>query len=635
MTEIFFDRSIEAYGETVANNAFGKATSITGWVILVLLACLFTPMVHAEAPRLLFSDLVSGPDSGLGDGLGQGVIVTLWGQNIGSERLDSSRVIVKDSSGVEREAAHVYYWKRADGQLPSGPADLFSSHKIQEVAFSIPESSTGPAEIVLEVEGVQSNPLPFTIRSGAIFHVMNRGSDSNGIGSFSDPWLTMDKADGEAPAGSTIYIHDVDTGKPGDARAIYWNNGDAASALDAQFATIAYPGQRPKVVAQRAVENFNTSGWVVSKLDVYASNYLSVDSNDQPTEYVGYGATYGIQTTKNGRVVGNRIGDIIGGCASGYQAAITGNARADEDRVSNVKIYGNEIYEYGCKGSSKLHHTTYLSVRSDSNLTVDPWEWGFNHLWGNKAKFGIHQYDQHTDCGDLSGPISIHDNVIRDQAGAGISIGSNCSWTMDAFIFNNILIRPGLAAAWDGLDVDTSDGPENGGIAIRDSKESGLTGTMFIYNNLIYKPTSDGQSIGVGGRGCLNLNGDGDSVKIQWDNNICVTTPEVPFVGTGFQAGNKLDNISGIANVWYAEEVSNSVQIPSWSANSIFENPGLAISDSFVRLKAESPAINSGVDKSINFDIYGRIRDSIVDIGPVEFSSLVSSPNPPASITIE
>jgi hypothetical protein len=68
----------------------------------------------AYAPRLNFSDLISGPSTGLGDGLGSGVIVTVWGQHLGSSQ-GSSEVVFTDSAGNELAAAHVYYWTNADG----------------------------------------------------------------------------------------------------------------------------------------------------------------------------------------------------------------------------------------------------------------------------------------------------------------------------------------------------------------------------------------------------------------------------------------------------------------------------------------------------------------------------------------
>lgn len=337
-------------------------TSFRAILYLLFRAAMFSSMVSihfawGSVPFLAFSDLASGPDHGLGNGSGDGVIVTVWGQNLGSTQA-TSRLLFIDGEG-ERHEPHIYYWKDADGNLPSGPANLFESHRMQEIAFSVPVSSSGAAEIRVEKGTHASNGLEYTVREGEIYHVKSTGSDS-GTGSWSDPWATVGYADSQAPSGSTIYIHDVNTGHSNAARAIYWHNSAASSSLKRQFGLLAYPGFRPTVSAQRAIENYKTEAMVVSKLDVYASNYKGVDVNDQPVGggVTEFGETYGIQSSKNGR-------------------------------VSNFKAYGNEIHHYGCHGSGKLHHTTYMAIRSapyDLQVARSPHQ----HSWcASVYRFGV------------------------------------------------------------------------------------------------------------------------------------------------------------------------------------------------------------------------------------------------------
>lgn len=601
-----------------------------------LLLLLFSSSLLASGPRLLFSDLVSGPDDGLGDGKGSGVVVTVWGQHLGSVKGDG-RVIFKDSSGKEHEP-HIYYWKNADGRLPSGPADLFSSHKAQEIAFSIPSAVNGPGEILVEKGGMRSQTLPFSVREGDIFHVKSSGSDS-GDGSWSNPWKTVGKADAEAGTGSTIYIHDVDTGDMNNpqARGIYWNNPRASSSAAAHFGILAYPGYQPKVIAQKAVENYRVEGMVVAKLDVYASNYLSVDDKGQlvgePIERYP-GDTYGIQTTKFGRVIANRLGDIEGGCASKWNGAINGSY----GRVESVKLYGNEIYDYGCNGSSKLHHTTYLSLRGRDQPIVDPWEWAYNYLHGNKAKFGIHNYDQGAGCGDLSDTLVIRDNVIINQSGAAISVGSTCGWSMDGAIYNNLLVNVGLAADWDGVDPHTSQGQENGAIALRDQGDAvnggGLLGTYRIFNNTIYRWTEDEQK--QGGRGCLSFHGLGDNVSVNFSNNICSTEIDRPFIGATTASATKLDNVEGSNNLFYysgSTEPVNAI-VPSWDASALTSDPKLKFADSRVEIPTESPVSQNEYDSDLSYDLYGNKRSQTrPTIGAVE--DVGSPPSMPSSVTVQ
>lgn len=128
--------------------------------LVILLSSFICQMAHGT-PRLAFSDLTNGPVQGLGDGLGQGAIVTVWGYQLGDT---PGKVIFEDSTGMERQAAYVYYWKKADGKLPGGPANLHKSHQLYEVAFSMPTTPLGAGKIILQhSDGTNSNSLPFKI----------------------------------------------------------------------------------------------------------------------------------------------------------------------------------------------------------------------------------------------------------------------------------------------------------------------------------------------------------------------------------------------------------------------------------------------------------------------------------------
>lgn len=570
--------------------------------------------------RLAFSDLISGPDTGLGDGLGSGVIVTVWGYGLKSAQ-GTSQIHFCDSENNCR-VPYVYYWKNADGQLPSGPANLYASHGMQEIAFSIPDSA-GLGKIRINVDGINSE-LPFTVRAGSIYHMKSTGSDlQSAPGTWNAAWRTLTRAIGEsgygAPAGSTVYLHDVALGSSTTVRAGFGRYTPAASGKENQFAVVAYPNQRPTLSGQIGLEPYRVSGMVASKLDVYASNYTSVDANDQhtgsPISSVPR-STFAIETSKDGRVIANRITDLPGGCASGMNGAIVGG----RENASNVKIYGNEIHDYGCAGSSKLHHTTYMSVRSDGDdLQVEPWEFGYNYLHDNPAKFGIHQFDQDYGtatglCGDLTGPLRIHNNVIVNQGGGGISIGSQCNWTMDAYIENNIIINAGLPAAWDGININTSDGAENGAISIRDSGSpptGGLTGTMYVRNNLIYKTNHNL----IANQSCFGFQGSSDNVRVEFDANICHFEVNAPYIGIGYLSDSKADNITGSRNVFFSLNGTNVP--PAWDTQKITSNPMLTRVGSKFLVNEGSPVIGRA-PIYLSFDIYGKEKSGTSNIGPVQ-----------------
>ena len=603
--------------------------------LTALLLSIFTAQAHSLEPVLNFSDLISGPDTGLRDGQGSGVIVTIWGQHLGSNQATSTLTFT-DVTNKEFSSPKIYYWKDANGQLPGGPANLYESHSMQEIAFSIPDVASGAGTIHVTVNGQDSNKLPFTVRSGNIYHVKSSGSDSSGDGSFGKPWRTAQNAlDNIDDAGATLYVHDsVVDGSDTTDRAIYWNNASAAGTIDNQFAVVAYPGSQPAAKGYSGFLNYNTSAQVVSKYTIFASE-CDEGKNGQPTNCAtgsSLNKTYGIQASAYGRGVGNRITDRVGGCADGTQAAISGNALNGNDRVSGYQILGNEVHDYGCAGSNKLHHTTYLSIRSaDLNLKVPPWRFGWNYLHDNHTKNGIHQYDENqagTLCGSPNNTVIINDNVIVNQSGAGINIGANCPWTNDFEVYNNVLINVGLAVDWDGIDPSTANGPNTSGISVQDG---GLSGTVRIFNNTIHTWNDD--DIFSDTQACLGLQGTGENVSVIWSNNICITDKDKPFVAPGCCGAEvQLDHVTGVNNAWYYNGTGASRAIvPDWDVSAIIVDP--LITKTMVKLSVGPGSQLIGASTSAtSHDLYGVARLPDGEIGAVEY---LLAPGNPSSVTIE
>lgn len=581
-----------------------------------------TPLVGggpASSVELAFSDLISGPDVGLGDGLGSGVIVTVWGYGLGSSQ-GASLIEFCDSASVCR-VPHIYYWKDADGVAPSGPANLFESHGMQEIAFSIPDSASGPGNIRVTVSG-NTDALPFIVRSGNIYHVMPAGSNSN-PGTFAQPWQTAARVGHTqsggttAPAGSTVYFHGVSSINL-SGRGMYINNS-AATAPDAttNFSYISYPGAHSLTSGIEGFTNYQIQGTAISKFRVLGSNCTEI-ANGQRTGCVGT-ATWGIRADKWGRAVGNYLSEPDGRCSSGTHAAIIGNADF-EDNVSSMKILGNEIEQYGCASSSALHHTTYLSIRSaPEDLLVTPWEFGWNYLHDNHAKSGIHQFDQDAGCGDLSGPIMIRNNVVINQAGPGIYVGGQCGWTADAYIENNVVINSGLPVNWNGVDQNSGQQEEPGNITIRDSgtpPDGGYLGTIHIKNNILWGVGWD--SMGSLGQGCIALTGTADNVPLVMSHNVCINTRNYPFTGATNTAAAKLDNFTGGHNVWYWAAGGTPGATPTWDATPIITDPLITRAGNRITVGSGSPVIDQS-NTSLLRDIYGTLRSKPnSNIGAVE-----------------
>jgi hypothetical protein len=238
-------------------------------------------------------------------------------------------------------------------------------------------------------------------------------------------------------------------------------------------------------------------------------------------------------------------------------------------------------------------------------------------LKGNKTKNGIHFYDENNsglECGSFTGDVHISNNVIIDQAGAGINIGANCPWTNDFYVHNNLVINSGLAAAWDGLDVNTSDGPDTGGINITDG---GLSGTIYLSNNTVIGWNSDGQTNGA--RAGIGMAGKADVVSVVATDNVIVATGDRPFVAEGCCGAEvQLDNITGSGNLWYSTFSGSVLTIPPpWDLTKVLADPKLTITGSTVSVGAASPIIGKS-STTEDTDIYGVVRQVTSNLGAIQ-----------------
>lgn len=171
-----------------------------------------------------------------------------------------------------------------------------------------------------------------------------------------------------------------------------------------------------------------------------------------------------------------------------------------------------------------------------------------------------------------------------------------------------------------------------GGIAIRDS---GLTGTIYIRNNLIYKWNTDGDQKGADG--CLSFNGSSDFVSVIFENNICYTELDKPFFMLGYKADAKADNAKGSNNLWYYTGGSGArAQVPGWDSNPVTGDPSVKVSGTLVLMEQASPLLDNGTTVAPTRGIYGNLRDASPDIGPVEIvEGAIAPPNPPQVIEIQ
>ena len=559
-------------------------------ILPIALLLLFLPAICNAAPQIAFSDLINGPKSGIGDSLGEGAIVTIWGHGFGVTQ-GTSKVYFKDSLGVSREAAYVYYWKAADGTAPGGPAKLNSHFDMYEIAFSIPSASAdGAGKIYIEVGSETSNEVDFYARStGRFWFVKSDGSDI-AAGTYAAPRLTLQTltaSGGALSAGDILYV-----------LGSYTHSGDDldyrhVGSENNHIAVISYPNSL--LFVDHAVDNDNvvSTYWVWSKVEV---------------EYC-CGA---VESAAFGRFVGL---DIHGD--GNLDTSQSGAFDCHRSTINSAKLLGCEIHNIG-PPSSNYPHATYFQVRNCTDGYGAP-EVAYNYLHDNTDRFGIHYYDEgstETICpGNLAGTYKVHHNVVENQYGPGINIGvsgNRVGGPVDfpIEIYNNLLINTGQsnAAYYTGNPVAM----QFYGLM--------LGSHIKIYNNTIYGYGTTG----VATTGAFGVAGSGENIipgSYEFVNNIIVDTNDFSFIYTEFPCRNLKTPTAMRDNIWYSP--SGNLP-PAADTGPITTNPNLVGGSPFdYRLSASSTnAIGAGYDASalVTDDLRGMLRGVPLDIGAFEYA---------------
>lgn len=601
--------------------------------ITLILLCLASA-AHA-APVLCFTDLVDGPKTGLGDGLGSGAIVTVWGWNLGSSQGASTITI----GGVA--PAYVYYWGNADGGASGGgPSDLYSYHKMQEISFSVPSGvADGSVNIQVTVSAVASNTLPFYVRSGEIFYVASGGSGSTGSWAAPFASVTAAIADADFSIGDIVYIKDDYT----ESATIGANKVGTSTT---RCAIISYPGslyQNSSGITSYAGGTSIHPYWVLSKLKVY--------NNSSPISISG-----------QWRIIGNEITDNTS--ATGEGGAVLGSGNPDFNgglvgaTDGPVVCYGNYIHDFGYAGTSFKHHVFYISNRGRRTVEADDgncyecildhtsssvnkpyngsgswqtywaassmgadycpswatstnyddgkiytFELGWNYLLNNGARNGLHIYDEHQ-CGDYLGTIGVHHNAVINQAGASVAVGTLGVYNAEddpcisapVNVYNNIVVKSGQS-------------PHSGytGFNIYGQK---MTSQVNVYNNTLYGY--------VGSEAHMDVNGPGGLADYDfagtWNcvNNIFFDTDNKYWTLDGYVS--KTPSLFA-DTVFYDGGDNNPVSPPAWATGAVESDPLFtnAAANDFT-LQAGSPALNIGAAplSGAPFSGYG-IDGSILD----------------------
>lgn len=580
-------------------------------MIFLMSYLLFNPLtVYALNPVLFFSDLVDGPKTGLGDGLGSGAIVTIWGTNLGSFQGTSTVKV----GGVT--AAYVYYWGNADGSKAAGPAELFKYQRMQTISFSIPATAVdGANTISITVGGVTSNTLPFTVRTGNIYYVATTGSDSN-PGTWSKPWATMnygvDGGISGKPQGSIVYVTDGVISQLGSPIGVGRYYGPFNGTSINHYALVAYPGASAKA--------YGASDYTTSPIyDYYYNNYWVIS---KITAIGGQGI---IGPGPHWRVVAMEATGDPNYCPHGLNGGISWSG----PKANDIKVYGVYTHNYGGTCTNGQQHTWYLTVRNSTQTNLQPFDLGWNHFENNLADSALHVYDE-TGCGTWANGNLLHDNVTVNVVGPGISIGFACYSTAPQntesfYIYNNLFINTGTAN--NPGNTGHCEAVHFGG-ANPSSGETLFQGKVYFYNNVQYGYGDTAYC--TNSSDFLGLTWVDPTAIIDWRNNIVVDTKNFPFL----YVNNNSVPTGHTNNLWYS---GSAQKIPSWDTSPITSNPLFVdITNGFFNLQSGSPAIKAGFNvfslspPIATADIYGVTRGTQPSIGAFEFVNTVrpSSPIP-------
>src|SRR5437870_323841 len=548
------------------------------FLLFLLGTLLGAPASWAQSlpPRIFFSDLESGPNTGGQNG--KGAFVTIYGRNFGATRGTSTATV-------------------GGGAVDNCP--LWTDTK---VACQLgPAAQTG--NIVISVGGQASNGVPFTVRPGNIYFASPAGSDTN-PGTFAAPFKTPAKGKNALTPGDTLYLMDgINTSAIDDFSAVLNLRSSGAPGLPK--AIVAYPGASvtlgsdatpQRAVYAPAVAGGPWSWWVIAGLTLRAS--------DSAVEMVG---------AQNWRVVGNDIS-----CRNGNGAS----ACTHGDTALFIKFFGNNVHDAGVNNlaspDQKLYHTVYFST--DSNHievgwnTIVPNGGGCRalqfHSSPNGAGSGFNQFD-----------LSVHDNLIHDARCDGINFATVDPIQGKVEAYNNIVYRAGL-------------GPDPGGqlsnyscIAVLGGTNAGplpgLSAAVQISNNTLYDCGAR-RSLDSGGM----TTGTNGAIAVAMKNNIFFLLPGETYFTTSSNAAN----VTGSNNLFFGAAAGPKFLTGNVNADPKFANTGTLN----LRLLPGSPAIDAGINSGINTDFDGvaRPKGAAFDIGAFEFPgpTTAQQPNPPANL---
>ena len=466
--------------------------------------------VAPGAPRVFFSDLDSGPNTGGQDG--KGAFITLYGAGFGSAR-GTSTVTVGGGLG------------------DSYPVWTDTKITIQLGALA------ASGDIVVHNALGDSNSVPFTVRAGRVLFVSSNGT---GNGTLASPMSPADAWSG-MQAGDTYYFRaGTYGGQYGSQTWARWNmtfNANHTGSAGTPIALSAYPDEAVTFTSPSASEYGNFG--MVDENGV--GNYITIANFTLQGggDSVGGGGWYSGSDLHPGalgiRVVGNVISTRYSGSSGGSGAAMPQN--------DHWRILGNEFKNIGdCVPSDSngcnLNHAIYAQLCS-SDLDIG-WNYFHDLIMG-------HVVMVHMDIKCSYYDVRIHDNVLVSTNAIntrGISL-SNMNGDSYGSIYNNILYNLGQNFA--ALSI--------------------YNGNWKVYNNTFYNIHSESGILWLS-----NYGGGAAASTAQVYNNIFYSEgPATPYVAP--VDGASWSQLTVSNNLYFNNGSGPTQDANALNANPLFVNP--------------------------------------------------------------
>lgn len=502
------------------------------------------------APHINFTDLNVG--AGTGGDNGNGVYVRIFGSNFGSSQGSSTLTL--------------------GGSLITN-CSLCSWTNTQIVAQLGPSATTG--NIVVNVNGLASNGVPFTVTPTNIIFVSPNGVDTN-PGTYAQPFKTWRAAfnsvtsnDSSSPSKNTvIYLMpgvDVsfDDGRGYNA-AVSTDIG--GSSPTSQLSIVGYPGGTVNV-GSTSVTN-GVKGWgkniTIANLNI-VGQVSAIDAE-----------------AGNVRIINNSISCPAPPSGVGGTACVLGETDSPSDTWA---FQGNNVHDTG-GNVDKTYHAVYFSTG------VNHADAGWNSI-GQNFKGYCRSIMFHATTGGNNYDLHVHDNVITGGYCDGIGLASADPSLGTVEVYNNVVAHVAIASNPYGVANEA-------GIAINSDPVGTPTGTVQVYNNTV---VDAGGYVTGNQNGCFGVVY--GSAGMNLTNNICVQPGAAqPYIESGST------NVTGSHNLW-----SGAGAAPSWDSAPLTTAPSFVSSTNFA-LQSSSAGKEAGTSaKTSTVDIVGTQRGSTPSMG--------------------